>query len=60
MYKKIESLGNSLLSLFVPKVEAAASASPDTCWVACYQCQGTCGYHAACCYYSSRGYVCAC
>jgi hypothetical protein len=55
MYKKLGGIADGLLSLFVPKVDAAA-ASPDKCYSypACWQCNkkygvgGICSYNAPC------------
>ncbi|MEU3414614.1 MULTISPECIES: hypothetical protein [unclassified Streptomyces] len=52
MLKKIEALGNGLLGLFVPRVEAAAGSAACQSWSACWQCNkaygGACGYNAPC------------
>lgn len=50
LVKKLETLGASLLSRFVPHV--AADASEQWCrtmnFPQCYQCKQICGYNAAC------------
>ncbi|MGV9253489.1 hypothetical protein [Streptomyces sp. NPDC003697] len=44
MSKALESLSSRLLGLFVPKVEAAASAQACQCFNECWQCA-----RSACC-----------
>ncbi len=62
MYKKLESLGTSLLERFIPKVDASASEQRCWSWPACYQCQRECGYHASCsrCDSAPNFYICDC
>lgn len=50
MYGTIESMGSRLLSLFVPRIEAAAAPPPRCyCYNACWQCAGSsCCIDTAC------------
>ncbi|MET7304379.1 hypothetical protein [Embleya sp. NPDC005575] len=62
MFKKLESMGDSLLERFAPKVDAAAAVRRCWSWPACYQCQNQCGYHASCsrCDSAPNLYICDC
>lgn len=51
MYRKIEALGASLLSRFVPSVDASATGTLACyCYRGCWQCAGS-----ACCINTSCG-----
>ncbi|GGM40173.1 hypothetical protein GCM10012275_08930 [Longimycelium tulufanense] len=60
MSKVLESVSGRLLSLFVPKVEAAAALPECECFPRCWQCAGSrCCVNTKCgsinCYYKCPG-----